>query len=257
MMAQDRGHVTPRLRRGRGQGAPGRWHPAGFPQGAPALPRLVGDGLLDLFLVVATVREDDDRPRILGTASVLQVQRLDGLHHEGRRSARRQRLLPALALALERDGTPRHPPVREAQPESGPRMPHDTSLAMLERLGVCWRPTGALWKRTLHDHRPMPGQPVHLVPGLGTGRGWLLGAARARRAGAMAMGLQPLRAWGCVPSGQPGGFCEGMLRGHDQQKQQITGADPLQTSTDPATPREPSLEGASPQGASALEPRDE
>jgi hypothetical protein len=42
-------------------------HTAGFPQGDHARPRLGGDGLLDLFLVVATVREDDDLTRILST----------------------------------------------------------------------------------------------------------------------------------------------------------------------------------------------
>jgi len=55
-----------------------------------------------------------------------------------------------------------------------------------------------------------------------------------------------------MQSGKPGGFFEGMFRGHDHQKEQITGADPLKTSTHPDTPRDPSLQGASLHGASSL-----
>jgi len=66
------------------------------------------------------------------------------------------------------------------------------------------------------------------------------------------VGFQHLRELRCVQSGKPGGFFEGMFRGHDHQKQQITGADPHKTSTDPDTPRNPSLQGASLHSASSL-----
>jgi len=256
VMAQERGHVPPRRRRGRGQGAQGRWHAAGFPSGSHAMPRRGGDGMRALVLVVATVREDADRTRILGTASVFQVQRLDGLHHEVRRRALRQRLIPARALALPRDGTKRHHQVMEDPHERGPLLTNDPALAMRARLGVCWRQTGALLERTLHDHRPLPGQLWPLVPGLGHVRGVVLGEALQRRDGDSAVGLQHLRAWRGVPSGTPGGFCEGLLRGHDHQKQPSPGADPLKTATDPETPRAPSLHRASRHGAASLEPRD-
>jgi len=255
-MATARGHVTPLLRRGRGQGEPCRWHTAGCPQGDHAMPMRVGDGSLALFLVVATVREDDDLTRILGPESVFQGQRLDVLHHEVMRSAIRQRMIPALAWARARDGTKRHQQVIEDHHALGPRMPNDTSLAMLERLGVFGMQTGAMVERTLHSHRPMPGPLWHRVPGLGNVRGLLLGEALQRRDCDRALGLHHLRAWGLVPFGKPGGFFAGMCRGHDHHTQQRTGAEPCKTSTDPETPRDPSLPGASPPGASSLSPLD-
>jgi hypothetical protein len=56
VMAKERGNVTPLLRLGRGQGEHGRFHTAGFTQGDNEMPMLGGDGILDLFIVVATVR---------------------------------------------------------------------------------------------------------------------------------------------------------------------------------------------------------
>jgi hypothetical protein len=53
MIAKERGNVTPLLRLGRGQGEHGRFHTAGFPKSDNAMPLLVGDGILDLFLVVS------------------------------------------------------------------------------------------------------------------------------------------------------------------------------------------------------------
>ena len=167
-------------------------------------------------------------------------------------SAIRQRMIPAIALALERDGTQRNQHVIEDQHDIGPLMTNDKSLAMIERLGVCWMQTGAMLERTVHDNRHIPGQLFQLLPGLGNVLGLFLGEALQRRDCDLAMGFQHLRELGFVQSGKPGGFFEGMFRGHDHQKQQITGADPLKTSTDPDTPRDPSLQGASPHGASSL-----
>src|SRR2546430_12418713 len=101
-----------------------------------------------------------------------------------------------------------------------------------------------------------PGQTLALVQGFGNVLGLFLGEALQRIDCDSAMGFQHLRELGCVQSRKPGGFFEGMFRGHDHQKQPITGADPLKTSTDPDTPRNPSLQGASPHGASSLWPLD-
>jgi hypothetical protein len=240
-MAKDRGNVTPLLRLGRGQGEHCRFHTAGFPQGDNEMPMLGGDGILDLFLVVATVRSDDDLTRIIGTDRVFQVQLLDVLHHEVMLSAIRQRMIPARALAIERDGTQRNQHVIEDQYDIGPLMTNDKSLAMIERLGVCWRQTGAMLERTIHDNRHIPGQLFQLLPGFGNVLGLVLGEALQRRDCDLTVGFQPLRELRLVQSGKPGGFFEGMFRSHDHQKQQITGADPLKTSADPDTPRDPSL----------------
>ena len=56
MIAEKRGNVTPLLRLGCGQGECWRFHTAGFPQGDNEMPRLGGDGRLDLFIVVAAIR---------------------------------------------------------------------------------------------------------------------------------------------------------------------------------------------------------
>jgi hypothetical protein len=167
-----------------------------------------------------------------------------------------QLMIPAIALAIEGDGTKRDQQGMEDHHDIGPLMPNDKALAMIERLGVFWMQTRAMLERTIHDNRKLPGELLQLVPGFGHVLGLLLGEALQRRDGNMAMGLQHLRALGFVPSGKPGGFFEGMFRSHDHQQQQSTGADPLKTSTDPDTTRDPSLQGASPHGASSLEPLD-
>ena len=56
VMAKERGNVTPLLGLGRGQVERLRLHTAGFTQGHNALPMLVGNGSLALFIVVAAVR---------------------------------------------------------------------------------------------------------------------------------------------------------------------------------------------------------
>jgi len=112
--------------------------------------------------------------------------------------------------------------------------------------------TGAMLERTIHDNRHMPGQLFQLLPGLGNVLGLFLGEALQRIDCDLAVGFQHLRELRCVQSGKPGSFFEGMFRGHDHQKQQITGADPLKTVTDCDTTYDPSLQGASLHDASPL-----
>src|SRR2546422_5445164 len=53
--------------------------------------------------------------------------RSDVLHHEVILSAIRQRMIPAIALAIERDGTQRNQHVIEDQHDIGPRSEEHTS----------------------------------------------------------------------------------------------------------------------------------
>src|SRR5262252_10999850 len=131
-------------------------------------------------------------------------------------------------------------------------MADDKAVAMIEPLGVFRLQTGPVLERTIDYEGYFPGQTLALVQGFGNVLGLFLGEALQRIDGDSAMGFQHLRELGFVQSGKLGGFCERMFRGHDHQKQQITGADPLKTSTDSDTPRDPSLQGASPHGASSL-----
>ena len=59
-----------------------------------------------------------------------------------------QLMIPAIALAIERDGTQRDQPVLEEQHDIGPLMTHDTSLAMMKCLGVFRMQTRAMLERT-------------------------------------------------------------------------------------------------------------
>src|SRR4030095_16880359 len=131
-------------------------------------------------------------------------------------------------------------------------MADDKAVAMIEPLGVFRMQTGPVLESTIDYEGYFPGQPLALVQGFGNVLRLFLGEALQRIDGDFAMGFQHLRELGFVQSGKPGGFFEGMFRGYDHQTQQITGAAPLKTSTDPDTPRDPSLQGASPHGASSL-----
>ena len=73
MIAKEHGDMTPLLRLGRGKVTFCCLHTAGFPQGDNEMPRLGGDGLLDLFIIVAAVREDDHRTRIIGADILFQL----------------------------------------------------------------------------------------------------------------------------------------------------------------------------------------
>jgi hypothetical protein len=55
LMAKEPGNVTPLLRLGRGEIEPFGFHTAGFAQGHHELPVLVNKGILNLFIVIATV----------------------------------------------------------------------------------------------------------------------------------------------------------------------------------------------------------
>src|SRR5919109_5212698 len=96
-----------------------------------------------------------------------------------------QLTLPAIALAIERDGTKRDQHVMEEQHDIGPLMTNDKALAMIERLGVFWMQTGAMLERTIHDNGNIPGQLFQPLPGFGHLLGLFLGEALQRRDGNM------------------------------------------------------------------------
>ena len=107
-MAKERGNVTPLSRFGRRQVERFRLHTAGFPQSNNEMPPFVGNGRLYLFVVVAAVRSDDHVTRIIGPDIVDQVQLAEVIDHEVMLRLIRQIMIPAIALAIERDGTKRN-----------------------------------------------------------------------------------------------------------------------------------------------------
>src|SRR5437899_9080389 len=124
-----------------------------------------------------------------------------------------QLMIPAIALAIERDGSKRNQHVIEEQHNIGPLMSNDKPLAMVEGLGVFWMQTGAMLECTIDDNRNGPGQLVQLLPGFSYLPGLFLGEAFQGRDCDLAMGFQHLRKLGLVPSGKPGGFLEGIFPG--------------------------------------------
>ena len=66
VIAKERGNRRPLLRLGRGEVEQYRFHTAGFTQSDNEMPLLGGDGILDLFIIVAAVREDDYLTWIIG-----------------------------------------------------------------------------------------------------------------------------------------------------------------------------------------------
>jgi hypothetical protein len=113
------------------------------------MPPFVGNGRLSLFVVVAAVREDDHVTRIRGPDIVYQVQLAKGIAHEVMLRVIRQRMIPAIALALEWDGTKWDQHVMDDEHALGPRMADDKAVAMLEPLGVFRMQTGPVLERTL------------------------------------------------------------------------------------------------------------
>ncbi len=148
-MAKERSNVTPLSGCGRRQGERFRLHTAGFPQRNNAMPPFVGHGSLSLFVVVAAVRSDDHVTRIIGPDRVDQVPLAAGIDHEVMLRVIRQTMIPAIALALERDGTKRHQHGMDDEHHSGPLMADDKAVAMIEPLGVFRMQTGPVLERTI------------------------------------------------------------------------------------------------------------
>ena len=154
-------------------------------------------------------------------------------------------MLAAIFLALEGDGAQRNQHVIEDQHDVGPLVADDKAMTMIERLGVFGMQTGAPLQGTIDDDRDFPGQTFQGVEGFGQLLGLFLGEALEGIDRHVAMMLQHLGELGFVQGRRPGGIFEGMFRGHDHQKQEITGADVFQTSSEPELTCDPSLQGAS------------
>src|SRR5215467_1548208 len=153
----------------------------------------------------------------------------------------RQLTVPAIALAIEGDGTKRDQHVIKEQHDIGPLMPNDKALPMIERFGVFWMQTRTMLERTIHDNRYLPGQLPQLLPGVGNLLGLFLGETLQRSDCDRTMSFQQLRELRFVQAGKPGGFLKRMFRGHDHQKQEVTHADVFKTSTDCDMTGDPSL----------------
>ena len=80
-----------------------RFDPAGFAQGDDEVPALLGNGLFDLFIVVAAVGQHHDLAPIVGAQVCREVERLEVGHHALMLALIREALCLAVALAVEGD----------------------------------------------------------------------------------------------------------------------------------------------------------
>jgi hypothetical protein len=101
MTTEKRGHVAPLLRCGGGQIERFRFDTAGCTQGNNEIPALVGDGILDLFVVVAAIGSHQHLTSIIGANRVLQVERAQVFHHALMFAVIVEIMRLAISLAIE------------------------------------------------------------------------------------------------------------------------------------------------------------
>ena len=115
---------------------------AGFPQGNNEVPAFVGDGLLDLFVVIAAIGQHQDLTLIIRANRVLQVQRTQGGHHALLFALIGQTMRLTIPLALEGNRLQGNQYVTQEQDDIGPLMTNDIPFAVIERFGVFRVQTG-------------------------------------------------------------------------------------------------------------------
>src|SRR5262247_677585 len=101
MTTEKRVHVKPRLRCGAAQIERGRFDTAGFAKGDDEVPALLGNGLFDLFIVVAAIGQHHDLASIVGAQVRLEIERLEVVDYALMLALIREALCPAVALAVE------------------------------------------------------------------------------------------------------------------------------------------------------------
>src|SRR5262249_35211383 len=101
MMTEKRVDVAPLSRLRGGEIERFRFDAARFTPSDNALPAFVGDGLLDLFIVVAAIGQHEHLTPIVGTNIVLQVERAQVCHHARMFAVIGKTMGLAIALAIE------------------------------------------------------------------------------------------------------------------------------------------------------------
>lgn len=142
MTAEKCVHVVPVVRFGGAQIERCRFDTAGFAQGDDEVPALVGNGLFDLFIVVAAVGQHHDLAPIVGAQVCLEVERFEVGHHALMLALIREALCLAVALAVEGDRLKGDQDVPENEDDVGPLMADDVAFAVVERL---WRFQNGGW----------------------------------------------------------------------------------------------------------------
>ena len=140
-----------------------RFDAAGFTQGNNEVPAFVGDGILDLFVVIAAIGQHQHLTPIIGANIVLQVERAKVCHHALMFAVIVEIMRLAIPLAIEGNRPQRNQHVTQNQDDIGPLMTDDIPLAVIERFGVFRMQTGSVLQRTVDEDHDLPGQPVDVV----------------------------------------------------------------------------------------------
>jgi hypothetical protein len=92
---------------------------ASFTQGDHAVPAFVGNGIVDLFVVVATIGQHPHLTPIVGTDIVFYGERAQGCHHALMFALIREIMRLAIPLAIEGNRRQGHQHVTQNHDDSG------------------------------------------------------------------------------------------------------------------------------------------
>ena len=190
MATEKRVNVAPLLRCGGGQIECFRFDAARCPQGNNKVPAFIGNGMLDLFVVLATIGQHQDLTPIIGANIVRQVERAKVCHHALVFALIRESMRLAVSLAIEGDRPQRNQHITENEDDIGPLMTNDIPFAVIERFGVFRVQTGPVLQRTVDEDHDFPGQPFDALEPLGTLPGLCFGELLQRGDGHLGMRLQ-------------------------------------------------------------------
>src|SRR3989454_693874 len=143
MTTKKRVNVAPLLRFGGTQSERFRFDTAGLTQSDNEVPAFVGNGLFDLFVVVAAIGQHQHLTPIVSANVVLQVERAKVCHHARMFAVIREIMCLAVPLALEGNRLERNQHVTQHEDDVGPLMTDDIPLSVVERVGVFRVQTGA------------------------------------------------------------------------------------------------------------------
>ena len=193
MTAEKRVNVAPLLRGEGGQSVRFRFDAAGFPQGKNEVPAVGGDGILDLFVVLAAIGQHQHLTPIVSAKVVLQVERAKVCHDALMFTVIGKTMRLAISLAIAGKRPQRNQHVTQDQDDIGPLMTNDIPFAVIERFGVFRVQTGPVLQRTVDDDHDFPGQSVDPLEHLGKLPGLCCGETLQRRDRHLGMRLQHFR----------------------------------------------------------------
>ncbi len=136
MTTKKRVNMAPLLRFGGAQSERFRFDTAGLTQGNNEVPAFVGNGIFDLFVVVAAIGQYQHLTPFVGSNRVLQVERAQVLHHVFMFAVIGEIMRLTIALALEGNRPQRNQHVTQKQDDIGPLMPDDIPFAVMKCFGV-------------------------------------------------------------------------------------------------------------------------